>query len=82
MPHHPWPLVKQGDVDIVGDLGHPGSNNVHTVQHLSEDHGFPLVTDGIFGPRTDARCGGFRAPRGLCQTESSAPERGPCSSWR
>lgn len=77
MPHHEWPLAGQGDVDRVGDLGTPGSNSVHTVQHLLRAREFDLAVDGIFGPRTQAAVRQFQTSNGLGIDGIVGPETWP-----
>jgi peptidoglycan hydrolase-like protein with peptidoglycan-binding domain len=51
----PWPLVRRNDHH------HP----VETLQYLLRHHGFSLVVDGDFGPKTDAAVRAFQTSRGL-----------------
>ncbi|MCA1709376.1 MAG: peptidoglycan-binding protein [Actinobacteria bacterium] len=77
MPEHEWPLVRRGDVDSVGDLGHSGSNSVHTVQHLLRQHGIGVTVDGIFGPKTEAAVRGFQQSKGLAADGIVGPRTWP-----
>jgi peptidoglycan hydrolase-like protein with peptidoglycan-binding domain len=77
MGERDWPLVRRGDTDSVGDVGHPGSNDVHTVQYLLRHHGSGVVVDGIFGPRTENAVGEFQGARGLVVDGIVGPQ-----TWR
>lgn len=54
-PQGGWPLLTEGSVDV----------RVTTLQLLLQEHGYPVIADGIFSPVITAAVAAFQAAQGL-----------------
>ena len=63
-----WPTVRAGTGDFL---------RTRVIQHLLRHHGFAVVVDGAYGPRTEQAVRAFQAARGLRVDGAVGPRTWP-----